>query len=90
MTQNIILFRQGFVGEGILNCAACDSPTSVHPQCFPIEIPDSDPYFPSRDAEGNKLCIPATRSMPGQLSLGQYLFSIRTIYSLRKVIIIPR
>ncbi|BET01861.1 Animal haem peroxidase [Nesidiocoris tenuis] len=62
--------NKGFVGEGILNCRPCDSKTSVHPECFPIPIPDKDPYFPSKDHRGQRLCIPATRSMPGQLTLG--------------------
>uniref|UniRef100_A0A0K8SGF7 Peroxidasin n=3 Tax=Lygus hesperus TaxID=30085 RepID=A0A0K8SGF7_LYGHE len=62
--------NKGFVGEGILNCRPCDSKTSVHPECFPIPIPEGDPFFPSQDSNGNRLCIPATRSMPGQLTLG--------------------
>ncbi|XP_014241110.1 uncharacterized protein LOC106661888 [Cimex lectularius] len=62
--------NKGFVGEGILNCQSCDSPQTVHPQCFPIEIPDGDPYFPSKGPNGERLCIPATRSMPGQETLG--------------------
>ncbi|XP_073996346.1 uncharacterized protein [Rhodnius prolixus] len=62
--------NKGFIGEGILNCKDCDSTQTVHPQCFPISIPDNDPYFPSKDSKGKRLCIPATRSMPGQNTLG--------------------
>ncbi|CAH1398172.1 unnamed protein product [Nezara viridula] len=63
--------NKGFINEGILNCLSCDSKETVHPECFPIPIPDNDPYFPSKDPNtGKNLCIPATRSMPGQQTLG--------------------
>ncbi|KAL1122797.1 hypothetical protein AAG570_003123 [Ranatra chinensis] len=62
--------NKAFIGEGILNCKSCDSKKTVHPQCFPIPIPDGDPYFPSKGHNGERLCIPATRSMPGQKTLG--------------------
>lgn len=60
------------MNEGILNCLKCDSKDTVHPECFPIPIPDNDPYFPAVDQSGNRLCIPATRSMPGQQTLGMF------------------
>jgi hypothetical protein len=62
----------GFVGESILDCQPCDAMTSVHPECFPIPVPDDDPYFPKVNiTSGKRMCIPVTRSMPGQLTLGK-------------------
>lgn len=62
----------GFVGESILDCQPCDAMTSVHPECFPIPVPDDDPYFPKVNiTTGKRMCIPVTRSMPGQLTLGK-------------------
>ncbi|UYV63449.1 hypothetical protein LAZ67_2004110 [Cordylochernes scorpioides] len=48
-----------------LDCAACDSATSVHPACLPIPIPPNDPFFP------NSTCISFARSLAGQLTLGR-------------------
>jgi len=63
--------NKGFINEGILNCLSCDSMITVHPQCFPIPVPEGDPFFPSvNKTTGEPFCIPATRSMPGQRTLG--------------------
>ncbi|XP_026292684.2 uncharacterized protein LOC113217054 [Frankliniella occidentalis] len=61
---------QPHVGDGVLVCRPCDSARSVHPLCFPIPIPADDPFFPSRGDQGEPLCLPVTRSTPGQLTLG--------------------
>ncbi|XP_034244219.1 uncharacterized protein LOC117646942 [Thrips palmi] len=61
---------QAHVGDGVLVCRPCDSARTVHPLCFPIPIPDDDPFYPSRNASGHPLCLPVTRSTPGQLTLG--------------------
>lgn len=54
--------NKAFVGEAILDCRPCDAMTSVHPECFPIQIPNGDPYFPKVNATtGELLCIPVTR-----------------------------
>lgn len=54
--------NKAFVGEAILDCRPCNSMTSVHPECFPIPIPDGDPYFPKLNSStGQPLCIPVTR-----------------------------
>ncbi|XP_063223065.1 uncharacterized protein LOC134531301 [Bacillus rossius redtenbacheri] len=63
--------NRAFVGEAILDCQPCDASRAVHPECFPIPIPEGDPYFPHVNiSTGRPLCIPVTRSMPGQLTLG--------------------
>ncbi|XP_042860058.1 uncharacterized protein LOC122245949 isoform X3 [Penaeus japonicus] len=57
--------------DSILDCRRCDSHQTVHPECFPIPIPDNDPFFPPVNiSSGQPFCIPLTRSMPGQLTLG--------------------
>ncbi|KAK4296820.1 hypothetical protein Pmani_030713 [Petrolisthes manimaculis] len=57
--------------DSILDCRRCDSPQTVHPECFPITIPTNDPFFPPVNiSSGQPFCIPLTRSMPGQLTLG--------------------
>ncbi|XP_071514131.1 uncharacterized protein [Panulirus ornatus] len=57
--------------DSILDCRRCDSPQTVHPECFPISIPTNDPFFPPVNiSSGQPFCIPLTRSMPGQLTLG--------------------
>ena len=59
-------------GDSILNCRDCDSANRVHPECWPIEVPQNDPYFPPVDvSSGRPFCIAFTRSLPGQQSLGQ-------------------
>lgn len=60
------------VGDGVLVCRPCDSQRTVHPLCFPIPIPDNDPFYPTRDALGRPACLPVTRSTPGQLTLGKW------------------
>ncbi|XP_047106680.1 uncharacterized protein LOC124775853 [Schistocerca piceifrons] len=63
--------NKGFVGESILDCQPCDAMKTVHPECFPIPVPEGDPYFPKVNiTTGKAMCIPVTRSMPGQLTLG--------------------
>nr|XP_045625957.1 uncharacterized protein LOC123775117 isoform X1 [Procambarus clarkii] len=57
--------------DSILDCRSCDSPQTVHPECFPIHIPPNDPFFPPVNiSSGQPFCMPLTRSMPGQLTLG--------------------
>lgn len=53
--------------DEILNCSACHS-SSIN--CFPIRIPPNDPFFPRRNDDGSPRCIPFTRSVLGQLTLG--------------------
>lgn len=55
----------------ILDCTECDSNAKVHEACFPILIPTGDPFFPTIDKYTKKRkCLPFTRSMSGQGSLG--------------------
>ncbi|KAF2367927.1 hypothetical protein FHG87_001306 [Trinorchestia longiramus] len=57
--------------DSILDCRQCDSPQVLHPECFPIHIPNNDPFFPPVNiSSGQPFCMPLTRSMPGQLTLG--------------------
>ncbi|KAG8228883.1 hypothetical protein J437_LFUL007620 [Ladona fulva] len=64
--------HKGF-GDTILDCKACDSAATVHPECFPIPVPDSDPYFPRVNiSNGQPLCIHVVRSLPGQLTLVRF------------------
>ena len=61
--------------DSILDCRRCDSPQTVHPECFPIGIPQNDPFFPPVNiSSGQPFCVPLRRSMPGQLTLGMYHF----------------
>lgn len=63
--------NRGF-GGSIIDCSSCDSARTVHPECAPIPIPPNDPWFPHIDrANGRPRCIPFTRSLPGQLTLGK-------------------
>ncbi|XP_037074559.1 eosinophil peroxidase-like [Pollicipes pollicipes] len=58
-------------GGSILNCRDCDSANRVHPECWPIEVPRNDPYFPPVNvSSGRPFCIAFTRSLPGQQTLG--------------------
>ena len=62
--------NRGFA-DSILNCRQCDSRSTVHPECLPIEVPEGDPYFPKINiTSGREFCLGFTRSMPGQLTLG--------------------
>ncbi|CAG7820997.1 unnamed protein product [Allacma fusca] len=55
----------------ILDCHGCDAKEAVHPECWPIPIPANDPYFPNVNKTNAKPhCLPFTRSLPGQLTLG--------------------
>ncbi|EFX87909.1 hypothetical protein DAPPUDRAFT_42141, partial [Daphnia pulex] len=57
--------------DAILNCRDCDSPTNVHPECWPIPIPSNDPFFPKVNLQtGRPVCMSFTRSLPGQQRLG--------------------
>ncbi len=61
---------QGFP-DSILDCRACDSSQTVHPECWPIPVPKNDPYFPALNtSSGRPHCIAFTRSLPGQQRLG--------------------
>lgn len=58
-------------GGSILDCHKCDSKDTVHPECWPITVPDGDPYFPKVNAStGLPFCLHFIRSLPGQLTLG--------------------
>ena len=58
----------------ILDCRRCDAALTIHPECLPIPVPENDPFFPRRNVTSGQLfCLPFTRSMPGQLTLGQSL-----------------
>ena len=60
-------------GDSILNCRDCDSANRVHPECWPISVPQNDPYFPPVNvSSGRPFCIAFTRSLPGQQTLGEY------------------
>ncbi|XP_046649370.1 uncharacterized protein LOC124340779 isoform X2 [Daphnia pulicaria] len=62
--------NRGF-GGSIIDCNSCDSAKTVHPECAPISVPPNDPWFPHIDrTTGRPKCIPFTRSLPGQLTLG--------------------
>ncbi|XP_064483549.1 uncharacterized protein LOC135396484 [Ornithodoros turicata] len=54
-----------------LRCRSCDSPRTVNRECFPIPIPQNDPHFPSVNRKTQQpVCLPLTRSMSGQRTLG--------------------
>ncbi|XP_075729871.1 uncharacterized protein LOC142771849 isoform X2 [Rhipicephalus microplus] len=55
-----------------LRCRACDSPRRINKECFPIRIPKNDPHFPSVSRKNPNIpqCLPFTRSMSGQRTLG--------------------
>jgi hypothetical protein len=53
----------------ILDCSACDSQKTVHPECMPMPIPNNDPYFPSVK-DGRPQCLHFARSINAQVKLG--------------------
>ncbi|KAI6232119.1 hypothetical protein M3Y95_00453300 [Aphelenchoides besseyi] len=57
-------------GNRILNCSTCDTPQTLSIHCFPIPVPEDDPYFPPRHTDGTPRCIPMARSILGQVTLG--------------------
>lgn len=72
--------NRGF-GGSIIDCNSCDSAKTVHPECAPISIPPNDPWFPHIErSTGRPKCIPFTRSLPGQLTLGNIYKPIRFFY----------
>ncbi|XP_074603840.1 uncharacterized protein LOC141857262 [Brevipalpus obovatus] len=57
--------------NSILDCKACDSPKTVHPECWPIPIPKNDPHFPwVNSTTGKRQCLHFVRSLNGQTKLG--------------------
>ncbi|XP_072395913.1 uncharacterized protein [Diabrotica undecimpunctata] len=57
--------------ESIPDCRSCDSKRTVHPECNPFPIPSGDHYYPEINiTSGERMCIPAMRSLPGQQKLG--------------------
>ncbi|XGW26160.1 hypothetical protein V3C99_007066 [Haemonchus contortus] len=54
----------------ILNCSSCDSQERLSIHCFPIKIGKDDPFFPATHQDGRPRCMPFTRSLLGQLTLG--------------------
>lgn len=52
----------------MLNCKACNSKQTVHPECNPISIPNNDPFF--RNANKQEQCLHFVRSMNAQKTLG--------------------
>ena len=59
---------RGLAGD-VLDCRACNSSYN-HPACFPILLPRSDKFFSAGRAVSDSHCLPFTRSLPGQQSLG--------------------
>jgi peroxidase len=69
-SRKLIFTCAGFKGS-ILECKECDSQVTLHPECFPIPVPEEDPYYPNiNSTTGHPVCIQVTRSLPGQLTLG--------------------
>ena len=56
---------RGF-NKSVLPCKSCDS-SNLHPACYPIPIPEDDSFYGS---PGAPKCIPFTRSIGGQQTLG--------------------
>ena len=76
-------YLQGFP-DSILNCRACDSAQTVHPECWPIPVPKNDPYFPAvNSTSGKPHCIAFTRSLPGQQRLGK-VFTCGSSFRIRR------
>lgn len=55
-------------GGQLLNCKTCDSAETIHPECWPIEIPPNDVYF---SQSGTKQCLHFVRSINAQRTLGR-------------------
>lgn len=71
MVNDVMVINSG-AGNTILDCHGCDARDVVHPECWPIQVPDGDPYFPAINRTSAKPhCLPFTRSLPGQLTLGK-------------------
>ena len=74
---------RGFA-DSILECKECDSNLRVHPECLPVPVPQGDPFYPPINiTTGRPFCLAFTRSMPGQLTLGEIVKSL--ILQLREV-----
>ena len=65
------------LNNSLLDCSACDSPRTVHSECWPIQIPANDPHFHPNNAERLGLpesdvprCLHFVRSLNGQTRLG--------------------
>lgn len=53
--------NKGFQNS-ILDCRDCESQQRVNPECWPIPVPDNDPFFPSVNiSSGRPFCIAFTR-----------------------------
>ncbi|KAG7157757.1 Peroxidasin-like 3 [Homarus americanus] len=62
--------NKGFQSS-ILDCRDCEAQQRVHPECWPIPVPDNDPFYPAVNiSSGRPFCIAFTRSLPGQQTLG--------------------
>lgn len=48
----------------LLDCKACSSRKTIHPECWPISVPSGDPFFKSQQ------CLHFVRSMNAQRTLG--------------------
>lgn len=52
----------------LLDCKACDSRETVHPECRPISIPANDPFFNQMpNLSGKPRCLHFVRSMNAQV-----------------------
>ncbi|XP_014665270.1 PREDICTED: uncharacterized protein LOC106807453 [Priapulus caudatus] len=60
---------RGF-NNSVLDCSNCNSFTTVSTECFPIEVPRDDPFFPITTPEGNRKCMGFARSSPISLRFG--------------------
>ena len=77
----LFFFYRGFA-DSILECKECDSNLRVHPECLPVPVPQGDPFYPPINiTTGRPFCLAFTRSMPGQLTLGEIVKSLKFTYS---------
>lgn len=62
------------IDGSIFDCSACNSRETIHRDCMPIQIPDSDAHFHSARANEElgkkKRCLHFIRSLNGQTGLG--------------------